>query len=184
MSRIGRKPIEIKKGVNVEIKEKQVKVVGAKGTLSLTLPQVLEIKKENDHIFVLRKNDESRTKALHGLFRAHIANMIKGVSEGFEKTLELSGVGYRASLDGKKVVLSVGYSHTVEVIPPEGITFQVEAQTKVKVSGCDKQMVGQVAANIRAVRKVEPYKGKGIKYLGERVRRKAGKAAKAGGSGA
>jgi len=121
---------------------------------------------------------------LHGLFRVLINNMVVGVSAGFSKTLELSGVGYRASLQGKKLVLNIGFSHPVEIDPPAGILFEVEGQTKVKVSGIDRQLVGQVAADVRAVRKVEPYKGKGIKYEGEHVRRKAGKAAKAAGGAA
>jgi len=180
MSRIGRLPIPVPTGVNVEIKGKEIVVSGTKGKLALTLPDVLDIKKEENHLIVSRKKEDGSVKALHGLFRSLIANMIKGVTDGFEETLELSGVGYRASLEGKKLTLSVGFSHPVEIDPPAGISFQVEAQTKVKVSGIDKQMVGQVAADIRAVRKVEPYKGKGIKYAGEKVRRKAGKAAKSG----
>ncbi|MBI5701846.1 50S ribosomal protein L6 [Candidatus Saganbacteria bacterium] len=180
MSRIGKSPINVPDGVKVEASDSIVVVSGAKGKLEIILPQTIEIKKEEKHLVLTRKNENGSTKALHGLFRMLIANMVTGVSIGFEKTLELSGVGYRAALQGKNLSLSVGYSHPVEIPPPNGITFVVEGQNKVKVIGIDKQLVGQVAADVRAVREVEPYKGKGIKYIGEQVRRKAGKAAKAG----
>ncbi len=184
MSRIGRLPVQISEGVKVEISGNKVVVSGAKGKMEAMLPDNIEIKKEDKQLTVVRKSEDNKTKALHGLYRVLVSNMVKGVSAGFKKTLELSGVGYRASLQGKKLVLAVGFSHPVEINPPAGITFEVEGQTKVKVLGIDKQLVGQVAADVRAVREVEPYKGKGIKYLGEYVRRKAGKAAKAAGAGA
>jgi len=180
MGRIGRTPVPIRDGVKVEIKNRDILVSGPKGKLSFSLPEGFEIKEEDKHLHLACAKEEGKNKALHGLYRVLIANMVKGVVDGFEKSLELSGVGYRAALQGKNLVLSVGYSHPVEIVPPEGIVFQIEGQTKVKVSGIDKQLVGQIAADVRAVRKVEPYKGKGIKYAGERVRRKAGKAAKAG----
>jgi large subunit ribosomal protein L6 len=135
---------------------------------------------EEGRIVVVRDNDEKRTRAIHGLSRSLLANMVTGVSDGFTKTLELQGVGYRVTQAGEKVTLAVGYSHPVEVVPPPGITLTVDGTTKVHVNGIDKELVGQVAANIRKVRKPEPYKGKGIRYLGEKVRRKAGKAGKAG----
>lgn len=180
MSRIGKAPIQVADGVKVEISGSKINVSGAKGKLELTLPDKLEAKREDKQIILARKNEDSSTKALHGLFRMLLNNMVVGVSVGFQKGLEINGVGYRASLAGKKLVLNIGYSHPVEIDPPAGISFELEGQTKVKVLGIDKQLVGQVAADIRAVREVEPYKGKGIKYVGEFVRRKAGKAAKAG----
>ncbi|OGC10772.1 50S ribosomal protein L6 [candidate division WOR-1 bacterium RIFOXYC2_FULL_37_10] len=180
MSRVGKSPLKMTKDIKVEIKNGKIIVSGTKGTLSMEIPETLEIKIEGDLLTVSREKDNKRIRALNGFLCAHIANMFKGVSEGFEKDLELNGVGYRAALQGNKLVLSLGYSHPVEVDPPNGISFKVEGQTKVKVLGIDKQLVGQVAADIRAVRKVEPYKGKGVKYAGEVVRRKAGKAAKTG----
>ena len=184
MSRIGRAPIQVVDGVKVDIAGNKINVSGAKGKLELMLPEKLEAKREDKQIVLTRKSEAGNVKALHGLFRVLINNMVVGVSAGFSKTLELSGVGYRASLQGKKLVLNIGFSHPVEIDPPAGILFEVEGQTKVKVSGIDRQLVGQVAADVRAVRKVEPYKGKGIKYEGEHVRRKAGKAAKAAGGAA
>lgn len=181
MSRIGKAPIEVTSGVKVEIKGRDVLVSGSKGKISAVIPDTISIVQEEKNLVLKRSKEDNKTKALHGLYRKLISNMVFGVSTGFEKSLELSGVGYRASMQGKKLVLSVGYSHPVEIDPPEGITLQVEGQNKIKVFGVDKQVVGQVAANIRSVRKVEPYKGKGIKYAGEIVRRKAGKAAKTAG---
>lgn len=176
MGRIGRAPIQILDGVKVQISGNKTTVSGPKGQLELDVPQKFVVKISEKEIVLSCKGSED--SALQGLFRMHIFNMVKGVKDGFEKSLELMGVGYRASLQGKKLALSVGYSHPVEVDPPQGITFQLEGQNKIKILGLDKQLVGQVAADIRAVRKVEPYKGKGIKYSDEKVRRKAGKAAK------
>ena len=184
MSRIGKAPIEIAKGVEVKIEKDAVSVKGPKGQLTQKINPRIKIKIEDNRIVLSRKLNDTRTRALHGLYRALIANMMQGVVGGFEKILELSGVGYRAALSGKTLSLSIGYSHPVEVSPPDGISFQVEGVNKVKVVGIDRALVGQVAADIRAVRKVEPYKGKGIKYLGEIVKRKAGKAAKAAGAAA
>jgi len=180
MSRIGKAPIQVLDGVKIDIAGNKIVASGTKGKLEITLPEKLEAKKEDKIITITRKSEEGSVKALHGLFRVLVNNIIIGVSKGFEKTLELSGVGYRASVQGKKLVLNIGFSHPVEIDPPAGILFEVEGTNKVKVSGIDKQLVGQIAAEVRAVREVEPYKGKGIKYVGEVVRRKAGKAAKAG----
>lgn len=185
MSKIGKMPVVILDGAKIEIAGKKVTVSGKNGKLELTLPSGIDVKKEEKELVLTRENDSKQNKSLHGLFRVLLHNMVVGVVNGFEETLELMGVGYRVSLTGKKLTLAVGFSHPVEINPPAGITFQVEGQNKVKVTGFDKQLVGQVAADIRAVRPVEPYKGKGIKYIGEKVRRKPGKAAKAGaGAGA
>ena len=182
MSRIGKAPIEIIKGVEVKMEKDLVSVKGPKGQLTQKIDSRIMITIDNGKVVLSRKLNDKRTRALHGLYRALIANMVQGVANGFEKVLELSGVGYRAALAGKNLTLSIGYSHPVEITPPEGVSFQVEGVNKVKVSGIDRALVGQVAADVRAVRKVEPYKGKGIKYLGEVVKRKAGKAAKAAGA--
>lgn len=180
MSRVGRLPIEIPQGVDVEIKGAYIKVKGPKGELSHTFPPVIEITKEDGNLTVTRISDEKFHRAMHGTARAVIANMVTGVSAGFQKILEIQGVGYRAELSGKTLVLNVGFSHSVEVEPPEGITFEVgDRNNVITVVGYDKQVVGQIAAVIRKVRPPEPYKGKGIRYQGEHVRRKAGKAAKA-----
>lgn len=181
MSRVGRAHIELPEGVKISVKDKVVTVAGPKGTLTLTLPEVLDIKIDGKIVNLTRTGDAGPVKAMHGLNRMLLANMIMGAAKGFEENLELSGVGYRASLDGKKIVLTVGFSHPVEFNPPQGISFAVEGQNKIKITGFDKQLVGQIAADIRAVRPVEPYKGKGIKYAGEHVRKKAGKAAKTAG---
>lgn len=178
MSRIGRKPIEIPSGVTVDITDNAVQVKGPKGQLDYSFNPELTVTKEDNKVFVSRPSDEARHRALHGLTRTLIANMVVGVSEGYQKTLEIVGVGYRAALKGKNLEVSVGYSHPVIVAPVNGITFEVPTPNKVIVKGIDKQLVGQVAANIRSIRPPEPYKGKGIKYLGEYVKRKAGKAAK------
>lgn len=180
MSRIGKLPVPIAKGVTVDIDGRDVKVKGPKGELSRTFPEGVSLTLDDSQVVVTRKNDEKHIRALHGLSRTLLWNMVAGVSEGFTKTLELQGVGYRAQQSGEKVTLSVGFSHPVEVAPPPGIQLEVEGNNRVHVRGIDKELVGQVAANIRKVRKPEPYKGKGIRYLGERVRRKAGKAGKAG----
>lgn len=181
MSRIGRLPITIPAGVEVTIQGPYVKVKGPKGEMEHTFPDIVKIVKEDSNVLVQRTSDEPMYRAMHGMTRAIINNMILGVSKGFERSLEVNGVGYRAELDGKNLVLYVGYSHPVVVEPPSGIAFEVDAKTRqIKVGGFDKQLVGQIAANIRKVRPPEPYQGKGIKYLEERIRRKAGKAGKAG----
>ena len=157
-----------------------MRVKGPKGELVRDFPKGISFTLDDGRVLVARENEEKQVRALHGLSRSLLANMVTGVSDGYTKTLELQGVGYRVQQAGPKVTLSVGYSHPVEVSPPEGIELQVEGTTRLHVRGIDKELVGQVAANIRGVRKPEPYKGKGIRYLGERVRRKAGKAGKAG----
>lgn len=176
MSRIGRKPISLPKGVEVNVNGREVTVKGPKGTLMELIPEDISVEKQENQIIITRPSDAKKHRAFHGLSRALIANMVEGVTNGFEKKLELVGVGYRAQMQGKKLVLSVGYSHPVEIDPPEGIEFEVPAATKITIRGISKQLVGNTAAHIRAVRKPEPYKGKGIKYEGEQIRRKAGKA--------
>jgi large subunit ribosomal protein L6 len=179
VSRIGRMPVEIPNGVEVDIKGSHVRVKGPKGELSHTFPADMSIAMKDGQVEVTRPSDERTHRALHGMTRALINNMVVGVSTGFQKTLEINGVGYRAEMKGKDLVLNVGYSHPVVVEPPTGISFEVDARTRqIKILGYDKQQVGQVAANIREVRPPEPYKGKGIKYLEEKIRRKAGKAGK------
>lgn len=179
MSRIGRMPIAIPAGVTVEIAENnKVTVKGPKGTLERVLPAEMDIKQEGSEIVVSRPNDLKKMKSLHGLTRTLIHNMIIGVTEGYEKKLEVNGVGYRAQKQGKKLVLSLGYSHPVEMEDPEGITVEAPNQTELIVKGIDKQLVGNYAAKIRAWRKPEPYKGKGIKYVDEVIRRKEGKTGK------
>jgi large subunit ribosomal protein L6 len=165
--------------VEVEIKGTHVRVKGPKGELSHTFPSVVEITLEDGVVEVKRLSEEKFHRSMHGTARAVISNMVEGVSKGFEKNLEIHGVGYRAEMSGKNVIFSLGYSHTITVEPPEGITLEVLGRNnEIKVSGYDKQVVGQIAAEIRALRPVEPYKGKGIRYRGEYVRRKAGKAGK------
>jgi large subunit ribosomal protein L6 len=179
MSRVGRLPIELPKGVDVEIKGTHVRVKGPKGELAHTFPPVVTITEKDGELTVERSSEEKFHRAMHGTTRSVLNNMVVGVSEGFEKFLEIHGVGYRAEMNGKNLVLSVGYSHPVEMPPPEGITFEVlERNNLVRVSGYDKQVVGQISAEIRKVRPPEPFKGKGIRYRGEYVRRKAGKAGK------
>ena len=179
MSRIGRMPIAIPAGVTVDIAENnKVTVKGPKGTLERVLPQEMEIKLDGDTIVVTRPNDLKKMKSLHGLTRTLINNMVIGVTNGYEKVLEVNGVGYRAAKAGKKLTLSLGYSHPVEMEDPEGITVEVPNQTELVVKGIDKQLVGNYAAKIRDWRKPEPYKGKGIKYAGEYIRRKEGKTGK------
>ena len=176
MSRIGRMPIAIPAGVTVTIAENnKVTVKGPKGTLERELPVEMDIKEEDGHIVVTRPNDLKRMKSLHGLTRTLINNMVVGVTNGYEKVLEINGVGYRASKQGKKLTLNLGYSHPVEMEDPEGITTEAPSATEVLVKGIDKAVVGNYAANIRAWRKPEPYKGKGIRYAGEYIRRKEGK---------
>ncbi|OQY97325.1 MAG: 50S ribosomal protein L6 [Chloroflexi bacterium UTCFX4] len=181
MSRIGKMPVALPKGVNISIDGSTVKVKGPKGELSRTFHQDMALKQENGIVSVQAPEDPAYN-AMHGLTRALLNNMVKGVSDGFIKTLEIEGVGYRGELQGKNLVLALGFSHPVPVEPPDGITFTVDkSQRIITIEGPDKQMVGQVAANIRSLRPPEPYKGKGIHYQGEKVRRKAGKAGKAGG---
>jgi large subunit ribosomal protein L6 len=175
MSRIGKKPVAIPDNVTVTVDGSTVKVKGPKGELTRQFRPEMKIAQEDGRLLVGRPSDSKEHRALHGLTRALLANMILGVTQGYRKTLEIVGVGYRAEKKGEKLVLSVGYSHTVEYPQPKGITISTSSPTVVVVEGIDKQMVGQVAAEIRAVRPPEPYKGKGIRYQGEQVRRKAGK---------
>jgi large subunit ribosomal protein L6 len=177
MSRIGRKPISVPNGVTVTVDGSTVKVKGPKGELSRTFEPSMKVRVENNEVLIERPNDDKRERALHGLTRALIANMVTGVTEGFKKTLEIVGVGYRAEKKGKNLVVSVGYSHPVNYPEPAGITLSTPAPTTIVIEGVDKQKVGQVAAELREFRPPEPYKGKGIRYQGEQVRRKAGKTA-------
>ena len=181
MSRVGQAPIPVPSGVDITVEGNQITVKGPKGELSRLLPASLTITVEEGELTVTRADDERESKAMHGLFRSLIANMVTGVTDGYRRGLEIVGVGYRATAQGDRALeLAVGYSHTVKVEAPEGITFEVPSNTRIDVVGIDKEKVGQVAADIRAIRKPEPYKGKGIRYEGEHVRRKAGKAASAG----
>lgn len=181
MSRVGRSPISMPKGVTVGVDDQVVTVTGPRGELTHVMPEGIAIEQNDGTLTLARANDDRDQRSLHGLTRSLVANMVQGVSAGFQKNLEINGVGYRAALQGSKLVLTVGFSHPVEVIPPSGVTFIVEGSNRVGVTGIDKQLVGQVAAEVRSVRKPEPYKGKGIKYADEVVRRKAGKGGKAGG---
>ena len=179
MSRIGRLPVTVPAGVEVDIQGYEVKVKGPRGEMKHLVPAVISIKREGEQILVTRESDEPMVRSLHGTTRALINNMVTGVSTGFTKILEIQGVGYRVEQDGNNIILHVGYSHPVVVQPPEGIIFEADTRTRqLKVMGYDKEAVGQVAANIRKVRPPEPYKGKGIRYFGEKVRHKAGKTAK------
>lgn len=178
MSRIGRAPVVVPAGVSATINGQEVSVTGPKGTLSLTVSEPITIKQEGSEILVSRPNDERESRSLHGLTRTLVANMVTGVTTGYEKTLEIVGTGYRVVAKGQDLEFALGFSHPVVVNAPEGITFVVETPVKFKVQGIDKQKVGEVAANIRKLRKPEPYKGKGVRYEGEVVRRKAGKAGK------
>jgi len=178
MSRIGKMPVDMPSGVDVQVDGTHVTVKGSKGELSRQFNDRVSFSIEDGVITVVREDDTRESRALHGLSRALLANMVQGVSEGFSKVLEIQGVGYRASLKGSDIELLVGFSHPVDVKAPKGITFEVPEPTRVVVSGIDKEQVGQVAADIRKVRPPEPYKGKGIRYAGEYVRRKAGKAGK------
>jgi len=179
VSRVGRMPVEIPSGVQVDIKGSNVHVKGPKGELKRTFSPLVGIKMDGNVITVERRSDAPAERALHGTTRAVLANMVYGVSTGFEVVLEVEGVGYRAEINGKNLVLHVGYSHPVEMEPPEGISFEADARTRqIKVMGYDKEVVGQIAANVRNVRPPEPYHGKGIRYAGEHIRRKAGKAGK------
>lgn len=182
MSRVGRKPITIVAGVKVQKTDHAVKIVGPKGELSATVHPDIGFDIKDNQILVTRTNDEKQQRSLHGLWRALMANMIKGVTDGYAKKLELVGVGYRAEMKGKKLQLQLGYSHPILFAAPEGIKIETPTQTNITISGIDKQLVGQVAAKIRSFRPPEPYKGKGVKYEGEYIRRKAGKAAAATGT--
>jgi large subunit ribosomal protein L6 len=178
MSRIGRKSIPVPAGVDVTITGQTVKVKGPKGELSHTVAEPITVERDGTELHVNRPNDERKAKELHGLSRTLVANMIVGVTEGYKKTLEINGTGYRVTAKGKDLEFALGFSHPVNVVPPAGITFSVERPTQFTVAGIDKQLVGEVAANIRKIRPPEPYKGKGVKYQGEVIRRKAGKAGK------
>ncbi len=179
MSRIGRAPIAVPPAVEVTLSERQVTVKGPRGTLSRQIPGEITVRREDSTLLVERPNDERQNRALHGLTRTLVNNMVVGVTNGFNKDLEIVGVGYRATARGSnQIELALGFSHPVVVDAPEGVTFEVPAPTRISVRGIDKELVGQVAANIRKIRKPEPYKGKGVRYAGERVIRKAGKAAK------
>jgi large subunit ribosomal protein L6 len=178
MSRIGRTPVTIPSGVDVTISGRLVTVKGPRGELSMDVVQPIEVAKSDGVITVTRPNDEGEIRALHGLSRSLIANMVTGVTEGYSKTLEIVGVGYRVQARGKDLEFSLGFSHPVPVAAPDGITLRVESPTRFVVEGIDKQQVGEVAANIRKLRKPDPYKGKGVRYQGEQIRRKVGKAGK------
>lgn len=178
MSRIGRLPISIPAGVDITIDGSTVSVKGPKGELKLSVASPIEVKLEDGQVLVTRPDDERESRSLHGLTRTLIANQIVGVTEGYKKGLEIVGTGYRVAAKGESVEFALGFSHPVTVVPPAGISFTVEGNTKLTVSGIDKQAVGEVAANIRKLRKPEPYKGKGVRYAGEVVRRKAGKSGK------
>lgn len=181
MSRVGRKPIEIPAGVTVQVVGATIEVKGPKGTLSFAMKSPIAAKVDGKEIIIERPDDQRQNRALHGLTRALVANMVQGVMKGFEKKLLITGVGFRASLEGKKLSLALGFSHPVYVEPPPGISFEVgKAQTDITVKGIDRALVGQVAANIRKLKKTEPYKAKGIKYENEVIRRKAGKSVSAG----
>lgn len=180
MSRIGKKPITVPAGVDVTIEGNLITVKGPKGTLSRSINPNIKVEKEGNIITVSRPNDDKENRSLHGLTRTLIDNMVIGVNETFKKELEVNGIGYRAEMKGKDLLLKVGYSHDVIMTAPEGITIEVPAPNKIIISGADKQKVGQFAANVREKRPPEPYKGKGIKYADERIRRKEGKAGKGG----
>lgn len=177
MSRIGKKPIEIPKGVNVSKEGNVVKVKGPKGELNQKIHSNISVEIKDNEIVVTRPDDSKQNKSLHGLTRALLQNMVTGVNSSYKKELEIVGVGYRAELKGKNLLLNIGYSHPIYFAPPETITFETPSQNQIVISGVDKQLVGQVAAKIRSFREPEPYKGKGIKYVGEHIRRKAGKTA-------
>ncbi|MBA2313897.1 MAG: 50S ribosomal protein L6 [Chloroflexi bacterium] len=181
MSRIGRLPIAVPSGVDVAIDGRRVTVKGPKGELSRELHPDMNVSREDSTLVVTRPTEQKHHKQLHGLTRTLVNNMVVGVTSGYRKGLEITGVGYRAALVGRKLQLNLGYSHPVEIDPPAGISFELENPTRLAVVGIDKELVGQIAARVRSTRKPEPYKGKGVKYAGERVRRKAGKAGKIGG---
>lgn len=178
MSRIGKTPIAVPQGVEVTLKPRFVRVSGPKGTLERTLPDRIKVTQEGDQIVVKRDSDSGEDRSLHGLTRTLVANLVTGVTQEFSKNLEIHGVGYRAALKGRDLEMSLGYSHSVPYPAPEGITFEVPSPTRITVRGADKELVGQVAAEIRAKRKPEPYKLKGIRYAGEQIKKKAGKTSK------
>nr|ASQ40410.1 ribosomal protein L6 [Cyanoptyche gloeocystis] len=178
MSRIGKQSIFIPKEVTINLNNQTIFVKGPQGEISKKLPFLITVTQENDYLFVQRTNDSLIARQNHGLYRTLISNLITGVSSVFEKRLELRGVGYRAQMDGKKLILNVGFSHPVEIVPPEGITIAVENNTNVIVKGINKELVGKIASQIRSIRSPEPYKGKGIRYFGEIVKRKVGKTGK------
>jgi large subunit ribosomal protein L6 len=179
MSRIGKLPITVPSGVDVTIDGQQISVKGPKGTLAHTVAEPITIERDDDGTLAVRRpDDERRSRALHGLTRSLVNNLVVGVTDGYEKKLEIHGVGYRVLLKGSDLEFSLGFSHPVKVTPPEGITFTVEGPTRFSVQGIDKQRVGEVAANIRKLRKPDPYKGKGVRYAGEKIRRKVGKTGK------
>ena len=182
MSRIGKQPVEVPSGVKVALQDHSVRIEGPKGKLDLSLDPTISVKQEGSTVVLERPNDDRKSKALHGLYRSLIQNMVLGVTTGYTKTLEIQGVGYKAEMKGKQIVLSVGYANQIPVSIPDGVDVKLEGPTKVVVSGVDKQKVGQFAANVRNVRKPEPYKGKGIRYEGEQVKIKAGKAFAGAGS--
>jgi len=183
MSRVGKMIIDLPKGVEFKVEGSNVTVKGPKGTLSRSIPGGISVSLDGSSVLVKRVSDENNFRALHGLYRSLLSNMVTGVSRGFERRLELSGVGYRASKQGNKLVMQVGFSHPLTFDPPAGIEFKVEGQDKVVVSGADKELVGEIASTIKKSKEVEPYKLKGIKYSGEIIKKKAGKAAKAAGAG-
>jgi len=181
MSRIGRLPIAVPSGVDVTIDGRTLTVKGPKGTLTRELHPDIAVSREDDRLVVTRPTEQKTHKQLHGLTRTLVNNMVVGVTDGYRKSLEITGVGYRAAKVGEKLQLNLGYSHPIEIAPPQGISFEVENPTHLAVVGIDKELVGQIAAQVRSTRKPEPYKGKGVRYAGEKIRRKAGKAGKIGG---
>ncbi len=181
MSRIGRLPIAVPAGVDVTIDGRNVTVMGPRGSLNRALHPDITVSRQEATLVVTRPTEQKTHKQLHGLTRTLVNNMVVGVTDGYRKGLEITGVGYRAALVGRKLQLNLGYSHQIEIDPPEGITFEVESPTRLAVVGIDKELVGQIAAKVRSTRKPEPYKGKGVRYAGEYIRRKAGKAGKIGG---
>ena len=181
MSRIGRLPVPVPSGVDVAIDGRRMTVTGPKGTLTRELHPDIAVAREDDRLVVSRPTEQKTHKQLHGLTRTLVNNMVVGVTDGYRKSLEITGVGYRAAKVGEKLQLNLGYSHPIEIAPPQGISFEVENPTHLSVVGIDKELVGQVAAQVRSTRKPEPYKGKGVRYAGEYIRRKAGKAGKIGG---
>ncbi|MDE3112197.1 MAG: 50S ribosomal protein L6 [Chloroflexota bacterium] len=184
MSRIGKLPVALPTGVEVTVSGRTVKVKGPKGELSRTFHALVDVARDDGHVVVKRRDDSQTARALHGLTRTLLANMVHGVTDGYQKDLEINGTGYRAQLAGTKLQLALGYSHPIEIVPPTGISFACETPQKIRVSGIDKEVVGEVAAKIRRLRVPDPYKAKGVKYAGEVIRRKAGKAGKVGAKGA
>ena len=181
MSRIGRLPIAVPSTVDVTIEGRRLTVKGPKGTLTRELHPDMTVRREEDNLVVSRPTEQKTHKQLHGLTRTLVNNMVVGVTDGYRKGLEITGVGYRAAKSGEKLTLNLGYSHPIEIDPPSGISFEIENPTRLAVVGIDKELVGQIAAQVRSTRKPEPYKGKGVRYAGEKIRRKAGKAGKIGG---